>query len=587
MPDPSAKPAKKTNTMSLPRQFDVVSDRVGWAALFVSFVGGLIWATASGKDYPLIAIFPLITIFATRLVGRRLGAFVGHVAKHLLGLLTAWLVVSLLLSYTRLHDLPADFKDGRSDNPLLSALGVIYATETWIIIGIIAAAACELLLALFAALALCLRRAMRIAPIEIECRERSRWYQLSLRTILLLLLTLTVGTGWFATRVKRAQANRDRVGRVVEAVAAIEKLGGRVYFSRHDDERKPTWLEELFDDTGNPDNPIVEVTVRSVRIKNVDALDLISELDNLKLLEISEVNLSDANLRKVGEMKGLELLSLRLLQVEHLGALGSIQSLDLSKVHVEGSDPDDLPGLKSLTELTLGETSGFFEHVGELPSLRKIKLLHNGVDATLKRLHRMPTLREVDLRGSDVTDEGLRHLTQLPDLEQLRLGFTGISDSGLIHVGKMTKLEVLSLAGTKLTDQGMENLSRLTRLRILDLSRTGIGDAGLEILSEFATLVELNLLFTQITDSGLAHLGGLKLYSLNLSHTQISNSGLAYLAGMSSLRSLILRSTNIDDAGLRHLMGLTDLRELRLDETGLTDAGIEKLRQALSQCHGF
>ena len=587
MPDPSAKPAKKTNTMSLPRQFDVVSDRVGWVALFVSFVGGLIWATASGKDYPLIAIFPLVTIFATRLVGRRLGAFVGHVAKHLLGLFTAWLVVSLLLSYTRLHDLPAGFQDGRSDHPLLSALGVIYATETWILIGIIAAAACELLLALFAALALCLRRAMRIAPVGIECRERSRWYQLSLRTILLLLLTLTVGTGWFATRVKRAQANRDRVGRVVEAVAAIEKLGGRVYFSRHDDERKPTWLEELFDDTGNSDDPIVEVTVSAVRIKNVDALDLISELDNLKLLEISEVNLSDANLRKVGEMKGLELLSLRLLQVEHLGALGSIQSLDLSKVHVEGSDPDDLPGLKSLTELTLGETSGFFEHVGELPSLRKIKLLHKGVDTTLNRLHRMPTLREVDLRGSDVTGEGLRHLTRLADLEQLWLGATGISDSDLVHVSKMAKLKVLSLAGTKLTDQGMEKLRNLTLLGSLDLSYTGIGDGGVKILRGHTALGDLNLSSTQITDSGLAHLRGLDLYSLDLTYTRITNSGLAYLAGMSSLRSLILRSTNIDDAGLRHLTGLTNLRELRLDETGVTDAGIEKLRQALPYCYAF
>ena len=63
-------------------------------------------------------------------------------------------------------------------------------------------------------------------------KHKRRWYQFSLRT---LLITMTVATvafgGWVQYRRERARENRERVAEVEEAVAAIEqtKVSGTVY----------------------------------------------------------------------------------------------------------------------------------------------------------------------------------------------------------------------------------------------------------------------------------------------------------------------------------------------------------------------
>ena len=48
-----------------------------------------------------------------------------------------------------------------------------------------------------------------------------RWLQVSLRTMMVLMLTFGCGFGWFAYKIKRAREQR-------EVVKAIEKLGGYI-----------------------------------------------------------------------------------------------------------------------------------------------------------------------------------------------------------------------------------------------------------------------------------------------------------------------------------------------------------------------
>ena len=52
-------------------------------------------------------------------------------------------------------------------------------------------------------------------------KPRRRWLQFSLRTLVVLMLLLGAGFGWLAHEVDRARTQQ-------KAVAAIEKLGGRV-----------------------------------------------------------------------------------------------------------------------------------------------------------------------------------------------------------------------------------------------------------------------------------------------------------------------------------------------------------------------
>jgi len=63
-------------------------------------------------------------------------------------------------------------------------------------------------------------------PAPISPKPRRRWLQFSLRTLIVLMLVLGAGLGWFAREVQKARAQR-------EAATAIEKLGGSVDWGYH------------------------------------------------------------------------------------------------------------------------------------------------------------------------------------------------------------------------------------------------------------------------------------------------------------------------------------------------------------------
>jgi hypothetical protein len=91
-------------------------------------------------------------------------------------------------------------------------------------------------------------------------------------------------------------------------------------------------------------------------------------------------------------------------------------------------------------------------------------------------------LRELDLRGTGVTDEGLAAVTGLPGLRVLDLSTTAVTDGGLRVLPELALLETLRLCGTGVTDAGLAPLRRLTRLTELDLRETAVTDEGLAAL---------------------------------------------------------------------------------------------------------
>ena len=65
---------------------------------------------------------------------------------------------------------------------------------------------------------------------------------------------------------------------------------------------------------------------------------------------------------------------------------------------------------------------------------------------------------EVDLEGTEITDDGLQHLSSLPNLGCLRLDGTRISDDGLKHLSGLANLQELFLEKTQVTDNGVKML---------------------------------------------------------------------------------------------------------------------------------
>ena len=69
-------------------------------------------------------------------------------------------------------------------------------------------------------------------------------------------------------------------------------------------------------------------------------------------------------------------------------------------------------------------------------------------------------VREIDLGGTEISDEGLEYLKYFPRLEWLCLEETAISDNGLQHLAAITGLKKLELKGTSVTSHGVAMLRR-------------------------------------------------------------------------------------------------------------------------------
>ena len=324
--------------------------------------------------------------------------------------------------------------------------------------------------------------------------DKRRWYQFSVRSLLVMvtLFTVTVGwfLGWIQFRRQRAQENRDRVATVEKAMTVIDAK----IISNYKELRPQTWLERQFDDPGDADDPVGELRVWEVYfwLKVTDAgLEHLKVLTKLDTLHLSGTNVTDAGLK-------------------HLKGLTSLERLYLSDTDVTDDGLEHLNGLTNLEWLNLSDT--------------------------------------------DVTDAGLVTLKELTKLQVLYLNDTNITDAGLEHLKGRTKFQRLHLGGTKVSNTGLEHLKGLTKLTFLNLDETNVTDAGVDHLKWLTSLESLHLSNTKVSDAGLEHLKRLtELKELYLNDTNITDAGLEHLKGLKHLRSLMLNNTNVTDKGVKKL----------------------------------
>lgn len=264
-----------------------------------------------------------------------------------------------------------------------------------------------------------------------------------------------------------------------------------------------------------------------------------------------------------------------------------------------------------LTHLRLEDckrlTSEGFRHLAALTELRHLEIGHGRslTDATmetlkvLKKLEKLSisgeingsglahlqenvelfALKEIDLAGCDLTDEGMASLQYLPGIRELRVSCCRhLTDAFLVHCSKFNALKQLdfSSCGQHLTCTGLVHLAQFSStLEMLNLSYSSVTDAGLAQVAQFTQLRKLNLnMYSSggnstnlITDAGLAHIRGLTmLRELHMSGlTNITNEGFFHLGCLVALQKLDFQSNmNINLKGLIHLHGLKQLCELRL-----------------------
>lgn len=226
---------------------------------------------------------------------------------------------------------------------------------------------------------------------------------------------LGVAIAVFGLALAWVSHERNRVQKRMNAIAAIEELGGIVQFDESQPFR-PRWLRPLLGDTSAGE--VVEVRFLGGKANDAGLVHL-TGLSKLEMLWLDQTPVGDAGL-------------------VHLAGLTNLATLRASETRITDAGLVYLAGLKKLKVLRLDETAV--------------------TDAGLAHLASLANLEALYLSQTNVTDAGLVHLAGLTNLQRLYLDETQVSDAGLFQLARLTKLERLWLDHTLVTEKGVRTL---------------------------------------------------------------------------------------------------------------------------------
>ena len=288
-----------------------------------------------------------------------------------------------------------------------------------------------------------------------ESPKRRRWFQFRLRTLLIVVLVLSLPLSWFAVRMERARRQR-------EAVEAIENALGWVTYEPAVP-TAPDWARNVLGD----DFFVDVVEVRSGLNAFYDD-PTVYTMPNTERLSNTAPPVTDAWL-------------------EHITALTSLKKLYITgRTRITDVGLANLKGLTGLEELTIGRS--------------KI------TDTGLANLRGLTKIKSLTLSFSEITDAGLCNFKGLTRLETLGLTGLQVNGPGLDHLKGLTSLKSLDLDSSEGVDAELEHLSGLISLKSLSLRKAQITDEGLEHLKALTNLRKLDIAFNRVTQQGVDNL---------------------------------------------------------------------------------
>jgi len=218
--------------------------------------------------------------------------------------------------------------------------------------------------------------------------RKRRWFQFSLRTMLILMLLFGGVFSWLGLEVKRGLEQRH-------AVQAIQALGGQLLFTDASSfAQRNKWLRSLVGDEAVLD--VWVVAFGSTHVTD-EGLVHLRGLTQLQWLRLERTQVSDAGL-------------------VHLRGLTQLKELHLEGTLVSDAGLIHLRGLTQLQELHLDGTQVS--------------------DAGLVHLRGLTQLQDLILTGTQVSDAGLVHLRGLTQLQRLCLDSNQVSDAGVEELQK-------------------------------------------------------------------------------------------------------------------------------------------------------
>lgn len=165
--------------------------------------------------------------------------------------------------------------------------------------------------------------AQSVKPDAVTPTRQRRWFQFSLRTVLVVVTLLCIGPGGYVAYEQR-KARKQKA-----AVEAIEKLGGEVRYDRTTPVRSGMLRQILGDESfGN----VTEVLLANSQVTDV-GLEHLAELTDLEILGLTDTQVTDGGLAHLAGLKNLDHLWLYDTQVTDAGIAELQKALPGCKIY--------------------------------------------------------------------------------------------------------------------------------------------------------------------------------------------------------------------------------------------------------------
>ncbi|MDB5337826.1 MAG: dynein regulatory complex subunit 6-like isoform, partial [Planctomycetaceae bacterium] len=229
-----------------------------------------------------------------------------------------------------------------------------------------------------------------------------------------------------------------------------------------------------------------------------------------------------------------------------------------------------------LNELDLNEFAKV-EGTEGLDEIHDLKLA-GVMDTGLVHLSRFTKVTSLTLEGCTVTNAVGAVIQGLPELRILNLNSNPIDDQVMAVIASKPSIVELRLANTGLTDLGLNELEKLHDLEILDVSGTNITGAGFE---RFRDHKKLRALYAnrcrQLQSEAFKFLAGCPLETLEVNATAVSDPGMVFIGKLKKLKKLSIGECGISDFGINKLVGMKDLEYIDVHNLVVSKALFQKL----------
>lgn len=297
-------------------------------------------------------------------------------------------------------------------------------------------------------------------------KPRRRWFQFSLRTLLIFSALISFAAAWYGNHYLRIK-KRDT------AVKNLQSLGCKVIFdyelteADHDYfpgikcDPEPLYTRWLFGEHANAKVKWVWINSDANILRGGSKDEDFRWLADFPALEL--VTNEDKNIPP----KTVERI------VKYAPRLRAYYSWNASV------DDHDMEQIGKLTDLTLlkvqakNVTEKGYNHLSKLKKLQRLEFINGAItNNTLQKIGELPELRELQLYACQFVNTDFRHLNDLKILSGLRLSDTNTTDHTVSQIAlALPHLSWLHLDGTSITEASLHELTKFSNLKAVSLPK--------------------------------------------------------------------------------------------------------------------